>query len=90
MLCPSLPCLANQAEADVPASPLLSCRSKDVIEPVLKPQWWVNCQQMAADACAAVRDGRLEIIPREFETTWFRWVLRGLAGRGGWALGSCW
>jgi valyl-tRNA synthetase len=39
---------------------------------VLKPQWWVNCQQMAADACDAVRDGRLEIIPREFEATWFR------------------
>ena len=40
---------------------------------------------MAADACAVVRDGRLEIIPREFEATWFRW--------GGplpcWA-GACW
>ncbi|EFN58150.1 hypothetical protein CHLNCDRAFT_141931 [Chlorella variabilis] len=52
----------------------LCSRSKDVIEPVLKPQWWVNCQQMAADACAVVRDGRLEIIPREFEATWFRWM----------------
>ena len=50
----------------------LCSRSKDVIEPVLKPQWWVDCQQMAADGCAAVRDGRLEIIPREFEGTWFR------------------
>jgi valyl-tRNA synthetase len=48
------------------------CRSKDVIEPVLKPQWWVNCQDMAAQACEVVRDGRLEIIPREFEATWFR------------------
>lgn len=47
------------------------CRSKDVIEPVLKPQWWVDCQQMAADACDAVRDGRLEVIPKEFEKTWF-------------------
>ncbi|KAL4444290.1 hypothetical protein ABPG75_012027 [Micractinium tetrahymenae] len=52
----------------------LCSRSKDVIEPVLKPQWWVDCQQMAADGCAAVRDGRLEIIPKEFETTWFRWM----------------
>lgn len=52
----------------------LCSRSKDVIEPVLKPQWWVNCQQMAADGCAAVRDGRLEIIPKDFETTWFRWM----------------
>jgi hypothetical protein len=34
---------------------------------------WVNCQQMAADACAAVRDGRLTIIPQEAEAIWFRW-----------------
>jgi hypothetical protein len=43
-----------------------------VIEPVLKPQWWVSCSGMAAQACEAVRDGRLEVVPREFETTWFR------------------
>jgi len=49
-------------------------RSKDVIEPVLKPQWWVDCQDMAAKACDVVRDGRLEIIPRDFEATWFRWM----------------
>ena len=58
--------------ADNPMRLGLCSRSKDVIEPVLKPQWWVDCQQMAADGCAAVRDGRLEIIPREFEGTWFR------------------
>ncbi|KAK9820072.1 hypothetical protein WJX72_005790 [[Myrmecia] bisecta] len=49
-------------------------RSKDVIEPVLKPQWWVNCQQMAAEARAAAGDGRLEIIPSEFRGTWYRWL----------------
>eukprot|EP00192_Tetraselmis_astigmatica_P024574 CAMPEP_0117679300 /NCGR_PEP_ID=MMETSP0804-20121206/17744_1 /TAXON_ID=1074897 /ORGANISM="Tetraselmis astigmatica, Strain CCMP880" /LENGTH=940 /DNA_ID=CAMNT_0005488719 /DNA_START=78 /DNA_END=2900 /DNA_ORIENTATION=- len=52
----------------------LCSRSKDVIEPLLKPQWWVDCSQMAADGCAAVRDGRMEIIPKEFEATWFRWL----------------
>ena len=50
----------------------LCSRSKDVIEPVLKPQWWVACAGMAADACAAARDGRLRIEPRENEATWFR------------------
>ena len=50
----------------------LCSRSKDVIEPVLKPQWWVACSGMAADACAAVRDGRLQIVPSDFEATWFR------------------
>lgn len=47
-------------------------RSKDVIEPVLKPQWWVDCQAMAAGACQAVRDGRLKIVPKDFEAVWFR------------------
>lgn len=60
--------------ADNPMRLGLCSRSKDVIEPVLKPQWWVNCGDMAAEACAAVRDGRLEIIPSEFEATWFRWM----------------
>ena len=48
--------------------------SKDVIEPMLKPQWWVACDSMAAEACEAVRDGRLEIVPKDFEATWFRWL----------------
>ncbi len=47
-------------------------RSKDVIEPVLKPQWWVDCKKMAEDACKAVRDGDLKIIPKDFEAVWFR------------------
>ncbi len=50
----------------------LCSRSKDVIEPVLKPQWWVSCKGMADAACEAVRDGRIEIIPSDFEGTWFR------------------
>mmetsp|Transcript_39595 Transcript_39595/g.54985 ORF Transcript_39595/g.54985 Transcript_39595/m.54985 type:complete len:1218 (+) Transcript_39595:50-3703(+) len=52
----------------------LCSRSKDVIEPLIKPQWWVNCGQMAADACEVVRDGRMEIVPRLFEANWFRWL----------------
>lgn len=41
------------------------CRPpQDVIEPVLKPQWWVSCKDMAAASCQAVRDGSLEIIPK--------------------------
>ena len=60
--------------ADNPMRLGLCSRSKDVIEPVLKPQWWVNCQEMAAEACEVVRDGRLEVLPKEFEPTWFRWM----------------
>jgi len=49
-------------------------RSKDIIEPLLKPQWYVNCTDMAAKACAAVRSGELKIIPDMFEKTWFQWL----------------
>lgn len=41
---------------------------------VCVPQWWVDCKDMAAGAAQAVRDGRLEIVPREYEATWFRWL----------------
>ena len=57
----------------------LCSRSGDVIEPVLKPQWWVDMKDMAAEAIAAAKDKRLTIIPSEFEATWFRQVLSTLA-----------
>jgi hypothetical protein len=50
----------------------LCSRSKDVIEPLMRPQWWVNCKQMAASACAAVQNGDLRILPADCEATWFR------------------
>lgn len=50
--------------ADNPMRLGISSRSKDVIEPLLKPQWWVACGDMAARSVAAVRDGTLEIIPK--------------------------
>ena len=50
----------------------LCSRSGDVVEPVLKPQWWVACGGMAAAACDAVRSGALKIHPAESEATWFR------------------
>ncbi|EKX34791.1 hypothetical protein GUITHDRAFT_166133 [Guillardia theta CCMP2712] len=52
----------------------LSSRTKDVIEPVLKPQWWVDCKQMAADAMEAVNDGRLNILPAQHKRKWFDWL----------------
>ena len=39
-------------------------RSGDVIEPVIKPQWWVKCKKLGADARKAVEDKRLEILPK--------------------------
>ncbi|CAI5713249.1 unnamed protein product [Hyaloperonospora brassicae] len=49
-------------------------RSGDVIEPLVKPQWFVNCDQMAKDAMAAVTNKELTILPESHEKTWFRWL----------------
>ena len=49
-------------------------RSKDIIEPRLVPQWYVNCKDAAARGMAAVRSGELRIIPKVFEADWFRWL----------------
>lgn len=60
--------------ADNPMRLGLCSRSGDVIEPVLKPQWWVDCSRMGANAAAAVRNGDIRILPKEYEATWYRWL----------------
>jgi len=49
-------------------------RSKDIVEPLIKPQWYVKCDDMAAKATDAVKNGDLKIIPQQFEKTWFYWM----------------
>lgn len=49
-------------------------RSKDIVEPLLKPQWYVNCADMGKQAADAVREGRLKIIPDHHIKTWFNWM----------------
>ena len=50
-------------------------RSKDVVEPMLKVQWYVNCQTMAEKAVSAVRSGDLKFIPEApHTTTWYHWL----------------
>ncbi|XP_076061155.1 valyl-tRNA synthetase isoform X2 [Oratosquilla oratoria] len=49
-------------------------RSKDIVEPMLKPQWYVSCSDMAAKAIEAVKSGELELIPKMHERTWFHWM----------------
>ncbi|KAJ2663308.1 valine--tRNA ligase [Coemansia sp. RSA 1200] len=46
----------------------------DVIEPLMKPQWWVECKTLAEPAIQAVHDGELEIAPSRTEKDWFRWL----------------
>uniref|UniRef100_A0A3Q1G266 Valine--tRNA ligase, mitochondrial n=2 Tax=Acanthochromis polyacanthus TaxID=80966 RepID=A0A3Q1G266_9TELE len=49
-------------------------RSGDVIEPLLKKQWFVRCNEMADKAIKAVEDGQLEIIPHYYSKTWKNWL----------------
>lgn len=52
----------------------LCSRSGDIIEPMLTPQWYVNCNSMAKKATDAVRNGELRIVPDFHEATWYRWL----------------
>uniref|UniRef100_A0A0N4Z0P1 Valine--tRNA ligase, mitochondrial n=1 Tax=Parastrongyloides trichosuri TaxID=131310 RepID=A0A0N4Z0P1_PARTI len=49
-------------------------RSKDVIEPRLKSQWFVKCSDMAKKAIDAVKNGELKLIPDFHVSTWNRWL----------------
>ncbi|XP_058840167.1 valine--tRNA ligase [Topomyia yanbarensis] len=49
-------------------------RSKDVIEFLLRPQWFIRCREMACRAMESVECGQLQIIPNSFEKEWFRWL----------------
>lgn len=52
----------------------LCSRTSDVVEPLLKPQWWVRCGTMAERAAQAVRDGELQLLPDFHNGTWFHWL----------------
>ncbi|PVV05101.1 hypothetical protein BB560_000377 [Smittium megazygosporum] len=49
-------------------------KSGDIIEPLIKPQWYVSCETLAPPAMEAVRNGELKIIPKTSEGDWFRWL----------------
>ena len=44
------------------------------IEPYLTDQWYVNAVELAKPAMAAVRDGRTQIVPKNWEKTYFDWM----------------
>ncbi|MGX7951822.1 valine--tRNA ligase [Tsuneonella sp. HG249] len=45
-----------------------------VIEPMLTDQWYVDAATLAKEPIAAVRDGRIEIVPKTWEKTFFNWM----------------
>ncbi|WP_076605591.1 valine--tRNA ligase, partial [Sphingobium sp. ba1] len=49
-------------------------RSGVVIEPWLTDQWYVDAAKLAVAPMEAVRDGRIEIVPKTWEKTFFNWM----------------
>ncbi len=49
-------------------------RSNVVIEPYLTDQWYVDAKTMAQPALEAVRSGKTNFIPKNWETTYFNWM----------------
>jgi valyl-tRNA synthetase len=49
-------------------------RSGVVIEPWLTDQWYVDAATLAAPAIEAVRTGKIEIVPKTWEKTFFNWM----------------
>ena len=51
-----------------------SQRGGEVVEPMMSEQWYVRIQPLAEKALAAVRDGRIKIVPERFEKVYFHWL----------------
>uniref|UniRef100_A0A5K3FAN4 valine--tRNA ligase n=2 Tax=Mesocestoides corti TaxID=53468 RepID=A0A5K3FAN4_MESCO len=57
-----------------PISLPICSRSGDIIEPLLREQWFIDTRTMAAAASEAVDAGVLRISPRFHEATWHDWL----------------
>ncbi len=51
-----------------------SQRGGEIVEPMISEQWFVKIKPLAEPALAAVKDGRIRIIPERFEKVYFNWM----------------
>ncbi|CAH8349891.1 unnamed protein product [Eruca vesicaria subsp. sativa] len=49
-------------------------RTRDVIEPMIRPQWYLNCTIMAKEALNVAESKKLEFIPKQYTAEWARWL----------------
>lgn len=59
---------------DNPMKVPLCSKSKDVIEPILKPQWWMRMKDLATEAIKVVKNGDIKIQPESAEKSYYRWM----------------
>ena len=56
-------------------TPIPHCyRCNTVVEPHLSDQWFVKMEPLAKPAIKAVRDGRIQFHPKQWEETYFHWM----------------
>ncbi|MEO6153111.1 MAG: valine--tRNA ligase, partial [Croceibacterium sp.] len=65
--------LLERVEDRVIATPY-GDRGGVVIEPWLTDQWYVDAKTLAQPPIEAVREGRIEIVPKTWEKTFFNWM----------------
>src|SRR5687768_8598283 len=65
--------LLERVEDRVIATPF-GDRGGVVIEPWLTDQWYVDAEKLAQAPMQAVRNGRIEIVPKAMEKTFFNWM----------------
>ncbi len=51
-----------------------SQRGGEIIEPMISTQWFVKIKPLAEAGIAAVKDGRIQIVPERFEKVYFNWM----------------
>ncbi|KAK4122011.1 hypothetical protein N657DRAFT_635452 [Parathielavia appendiculata] len=57
-------------------------RTRDIIEPIMKPQWWVKMADLAEPAIRAVQNGDIKIKPESAEKSYLHWM----AGINDWCI----
>ena len=51
-----------------------SQRGGEIVEPLLSEQWFVKMDDIVAPALAAVREGRIKIVPERYEKVYYHWL----------------
>jgi valyl-tRNA synthetase len=49
-------------------------KTKDVIEPLMKPQWWMRMRELADEAIKVVETGEVKIRPETAERNYYMWM----------------
>jgi valyl-tRNA synthetase len=66
--------LIEKIDHDYTHSVSVCYKCKKVIEPMLKKQWFIKAKNLSIPAIKAVRNGSIQIIPKNSEKIYFHWL----------------